>query len=317
MADKQLNVTAAQIEAAAKGFPELKEDLTNFSLGIHTDGFLYIFHKGKPIGSGVSLPSGATGDVVGNVDSENNIIVTGDLADGTYTVKYEMEDGTTIDIGELVLDRNVYYSITNNLTNCVNSNSATQAIQGESYSATITANVGYELSSVVVTMGGVDITASVVSGGVISIANVTDDIAIIAVANEITNWIKEVGYTPHTRLSLSSGNTTAAADYECTGFIPAKIGDVVRVKNVDLTNENATNIIFYDSNKAAILCNNNGTAHGTTLAYFFDTSDGNNVNKGTIENTGILTFSTDVAYIRIGSKSITDTSILTVNQKIV
>lgn len=163
----------------------LKSDLTNFSLGLHTDGFLYIFHNGEPIGSGVSLPSGATGDVVGNVDSANNIIVTGDLADGTYTVKYEMEDGTTIDIGELVIDSNVYYSITNNLTRCVNSNSATQAVKGESYSATITANIGYELSSVVVTMGGTDITSSAVSVGTISIANVTGNIVITAVAEEM------------------------------------------------------------------------------------------------------------------------------------
>ena len=42
-------------------------------------------------------------DIIGNVDSENNIILTGNLAAGTYFVKYEMEDGSAIDIGELVL----------------------------------------------------------------------------------------------------------------------------------------------------------------------------------------------------------------------
>ena len=41
--------------------------------------------------------------IFGVVDENNNIIVQGNLADGTYTVKYEMEDGSTVEIGDLVL----------------------------------------------------------------------------------------------------------------------------------------------------------------------------------------------------------------------
>lgn len=41
--------------------------------------------------------------IFGYVDENNNIVVSGALADGTYTVKYELEDGTTVNIGELVL----------------------------------------------------------------------------------------------------------------------------------------------------------------------------------------------------------------------
>jgi len=119
--------------------------------------------------------------IFGYVDEDNNIIVQGDLADGTYTVKYEMEDGTTVGIGNLVLDTNVYYSITKNLTNCVIDNNATQVVAGGSYSATVTANSGYTLDSVSVTMGG---SAVSVSGGVINIASVTGDIVITAVASE-------------------------------------------------------------------------------------------------------------------------------------
>lgn len=297
----------------------LKRDLTNFSLGIHTDGLLYIFHKGKPIGSGVSLPSDPNWDVYGNVDSENNIIVIGTLADGTYTVKYEMEDGTTIDIGELVLDNNVYYPITNNLTNCVNSNSATQAIQGESYSATITANDGYVLSSVVVTMGGTDISSTAVSGGTVSIASVTGNIVITAVAEEIgiTNWIKEVGYTPDTRLSLSSGNTKTASGYECTGFIPAKYGDVIYLENIDLTNENPTNIVFFDSEKNPLVVNKSG-GYGTTLYYLFVTNgtQTGNVYSSSLESKGSLDAVPETfdGFIRIGSKSITDQSVLNIKR---
>jgi hypothetical protein len=43
------------------------------------------------------------GGVVGYVDENNNIILSGNLAKDTYTVKYEMEDGSAIDIGELSL----------------------------------------------------------------------------------------------------------------------------------------------------------------------------------------------------------------------
>ena len=41
--------------------------------------------------------------VFGYVDENNNIVVSGNLAEGSYSVKYEMEDGTAIDIGNLVL----------------------------------------------------------------------------------------------------------------------------------------------------------------------------------------------------------------------
>jgi hypothetical protein len=37
--------------------------------------------------------------VYGRVDEENNIIITAQLADGTYTLKYENADGTKVDIG--------------------------------------------------------------------------------------------------------------------------------------------------------------------------------------------------------------------------
>lgn len=41
--------------------------------------------------------------VFGTVDSDKNIILTGVLADGTYTVKYEDADGNAVMIGKIVL----------------------------------------------------------------------------------------------------------------------------------------------------------------------------------------------------------------------
>lgn len=152
---------------------------SGISLGVHSDGLIYVFVDGSPVGDGIELAT--AGDVIGYVDENNNVILTGALADGTYNIKYEMEDGSTVDIGDLVLDTNVYYSVTNTLTNCVSNNGTTEVIEGEGYSATITANEGYELSSVVVTMGGSPVS---VTDGVINIASVTGVIVITAVAEE-------------------------------------------------------------------------------------------------------------------------------------
>lgn len=42
--------------------------------------------------------------ITGYVDENNNIIVSGDLASGTYTLKYENQDGTYTEIGTLEVD---------------------------------------------------------------------------------------------------------------------------------------------------------------------------------------------------------------------
>lgn len=257
--------------------------------------------------------------IFGYVDENNNIVVQGNLADGTYSVKYEMEDGSTVGIGNLVLDTNVYYSVTNNLTNCTNNNNITEVTEGESYSATISANDGYELKSVTVTMGGSSIS---VTNGVINITSVTGNIVITAIAEEaaveITNWIEKVGYTENTRLSLSSGGTTASSGYECTDFIEAKYGDALYIENVDLTDENATNITFYDKEKNPLSINSAGTQYGTKLYYFFVTNGTQTGGgySGTIEAKGAIEYLPKDfdGYIRIGSKSITNTSVLNIKR---
>lgn len=71
------------------------------SLGIASDGLIYIFVDGEPVGTGI--PQGQSGDVFGYVDENNTIVLNGNLADGTYAVKYEMEDGSTVDIGNMTL----------------------------------------------------------------------------------------------------------------------------------------------------------------------------------------------------------------------
>lgn len=70
------------------------------------------------------------------------------------------------------------WSVTSMLTNATSDNSANSVAKGGSYSATITAEKGYTISNVAVTMGGVDITATAYANGVITIASVTGNVTI-------------------------------------------------------------------------------------------------------------------------------------------
>lgn len=180
----------------------------SLTLGIASDGLIYLFVDGSPVGTGI--PQGQSGDVFGYVDENNTIVLNGNLADGTYTIKYEMENGDVVDIGNMVLDSTVYYSVTSNLTNCTINNSAKTVAQGSGYSATITAFDGYELSSVVVTMGG---SAVSVTNGVINIANVTGNIVITAVAEEVQTAepvTVDIALTDGIRIGSDGGDRTLA-----------------------------------------------------------------------------------------------------------
>ena len=75
----------------------------------------------------------------------------------------------------------IYYSITNNLTNCVNSNAVMSVIKGGKYLATIIPNTNHTLKTISVTMDGQPIS---VTNGNINITNVTGNIVITAVAEE-------------------------------------------------------------------------------------------------------------------------------------
>lgn len=249
-------VTEAMITAALGYTPINPGKVT---LGRHEDGLLYLFVDSKPVGTGVELP---TGGIDGYI-TEDKQIVFNNLPDGEYTLAYLMEDGSIVTIGELVKDTNTYYSITNNLTNCTNSNSATQVVEGESYSATITANSGYELESVTVTMGGVDITATAVSGTEINIASVSGDIVITAVAVEAVNT---PGYTnlaknfTSGRFNSSGAITTSTLQNSvvCEDYIPFEAGTTVRIKGLQMGAVDSVNhcVQFTNSSKVNLITSN-------------------------------------------------------------
>ena len=99
-----------------------------------------------------------------------------------------------------------YQTITKNLTGCTISNSASQVEYGDSYTATITADDGKELTSVVIKMGGVDITATAYTAGsgAINIAKVTGAVTINAVAS-----VPSVTYNITLNLTNCASSNTA------------------------------------------------------------------------------------------------------------
>lgn len=193
--------------------------------------------------------------VFGYVDEDNNIIVQGDLADGMYSVKYEMENGEVVDIGNMVLDSNVYYSVTSTLTNCTINNSAKQIVEGGSYAATITAKDGYELKSLTVTMGGSPVS---VSGGSISIANVTGDIIITAVAEEKVVEVEPTNFcVPLGEGWISGGRCSSSGDdredseaFALTNYIAVQNGDILSVQNLAVSTSTYSGL--YKSDKTAV-----------------------------------------------------------------
>ena len=76
-------------------------DKRNITLGIHTDNLVYLFIDGIPVGTGIAQATTQEAQVIGFVDTNNDIVLTGNLATGLYTLKYENIDGTYIDIGSI------------------------------------------------------------------------------------------------------------------------------------------------------------------------------------------------------------------------
>ena len=132
-----------------------------------------------------------------------------------------------------------YYSVTNNLTNVTNSNSASSVLEGESYSATLSVTPDYNLTDVQITMGGSNITSSAYNNESheIYIASVSGNITITASATKIvyysvmwqlSNASVSGGDQPSTVLGGSTFNytiqTNSDANYEINS-VQVMMGD--------------------------------------------------------------------------------------------
>ena len=107
------------------------------------------------------------------------------------------------------------YTIIKNLSNCSCSNSTSIVNSGSSYSATLSANSGYQLGTVTITMGGKDITNTAYSNGNISISNVTGNIVITANATavETPSSYSITANLTHCKSSNAAKNISAGLGY--------------------------------------------------------------------------------------------------------
>lgn len=144
-----------------------------------------------------------------------------------YSICYGAGYDRTISYGPTV-----YRSITNSLTHVTSSNAAVSVEDGTAYTATLTAESGYTMGTVVVKMGGTDITSTAytASSGVVSIAEVTGDVTITASGVKIVTYTNLVptavdssgASSPYTdgKYLSSSGSPSDLSGSVTTGFIP-------------------------------------------------------------------------------------------------
>lgn len=144
--------------------------------------------------------------------------LSGTLSTGTSTIMVTY-GGKSATFTVTVTHATTQYTITNTLTHCMNSNSATAINEETAYSGTLTADTGYIIGTISVTMGNTDITSTAYdsSDGSISIASVTGNIVITAVANEDVGWISGVAYdltfTQGKNISSDSGSVGDSSNY--------------------------------------------------------------------------------------------------------
>lgn len=248
------------------------------------------------------------------------VCTKGDGANLIVTVDEEITYG-----GEGGSDAEITCAVIQNLNNVTSSNTSANAKEGDSFSTTLTANSGYELGDVVVTMGGLDVTSSAYSNGVVSISSVTGNIVITATATEV-----QVSYTNQLPIStdssgavyngtgykadtyLSSGVDGSRSGIYASGFIPCKQGDTLYFKNCAIqTSQSNHRFCFYDSSKTFLDRQINTSNHGENLTPTYG-SDGNMISLYIATGTYLA----GTAYIRFCCGGLDSTSVVTVNEAI-
>lgn len=288
--------------------------------GASSDGVYYSGYEIKEASTKLTWVMDAQGN--GHKGVYMRVCTKGDGANLIVTVDEEITYGGT---GGDTSDTTC--AIIQNLTNVSSSNTSPDVAFGNSFSTVLTANSGYELGSVTVTMGGLDITASSYSSGKITIGAVTGAVIITATAKSV-----QTSYTNQLAISTDvSGNVYNGTGYKAdtylsggvegsrsgiytSGFIPVKYGDKLYFKNCVIQAEQSNHrFCFYDSSKTVIT----NRVHNTTSSQLGGQTtpvygaDGNmtqlNIDSG---------YWSGAAYIRFCCGGLDVTSVVTVNEPI-
>jgi hypothetical protein len=119
-----------------------------------------------------------------NVTFCNMSDISGGTTDGS-AISVEMRFNGAPYLGDAWANAPTSYVVTQSLLNVTSTFTGSSVISGQAFAATLTAETGYTLAGVVVTMGGEDITATAYDDttGEVSIAAVTGNIIITATAS--------------------------------------------------------------------------------------------------------------------------------------
>ena len=190
---------------------------------------------------------------------------------------------------------NVFYSVTNTLTNCTSNNSTTSIRKGAAYSATITADSGYQMSgaTVSITMGDTDITGTAYSDKTITIAAVTGNTVINITAPAITGpqWVETTNpptyafyqqLSPATDIIYATNIRGTASSTESN--VIAKSSDGVSWENITVTDS-----ALYDGygGNEPFVFGDNGTVIYPSSAYYVFYSNTSNITSWTKVPVGI------------------------------
>ena len=148
------------------------------------------------------------------VATVNNGVVTG-ASNGSCIITARCGDLTAT--CAVTVSGIVTYTITNTLTHVTSNNNAVSAGENTPYTATLTAEAGYTILTVTVTMGGDDITSTVYSNGVITISAVTGNVVITATASDTVIYhLENAVFTGDSSERIGTGIKPLSVDRDFT-----------------------------------------------------------------------------------------------------
>lgn len=194
--------------------------------------------------------------------------------------------------------------VSQNLTNCTSSYSREVTEAGTSFTATLTADTGYTISAVTITMGGVDV-SQYYSGGTINIPSVTGNIVITATASETAKENLLTMDDGFINKRFNASNTVSNANgYFVTDHFAYSGGGLRIVKgspnmgSLGATNMGNCRIGLYDASKTFI--KSSYISHTDASGYMGFTTDGDDLVCADLSASAA--FSTDwnaVKYVRM------------------
>lgn len=205
----------------------------------------------------------------GYITDISNLKLAYDSSTGVVSLMYNNNTLSTIIIESSSSINN--YSIINNLSNVTTNNVSGSILEGSSYTATITANSGYTINTIKVSMGGVDITSSAVSGNTINISEVTSNIVITASASQT----QANTYTITNNLTNCTTDNSSASVLEGDSYLSTiTANDEYTLTNVSVTMDgvNVTNSVYSQLSYAVINSLTNCTSDNLTKEISYGSS---------------------------------------------